>query len=357
MKTDLEYKNRLLEAICHVHKPAVLMEVCGTHTMAIARTGIRNLLPSHISLLSGPGCPVCVTSQSDIDAVINLVSDQNITLLTFGDMIRVPGSVGSLQEARSQGADVRVVYSPLDALKLARHNPDREMVFLGIGFETTAPVVAHTIKEAAQLNIPNFSVLSLHKLVPPALEVLFSDNEIKVDGLICPGHVSMIIGLKPYESLAIRYQQPCVVTGFDDFDILEGICMLLKQIMNGQAKAENQYKRVVKPQGNPVALELLNEVFEPAEARWRGLGAIPGSGLAVRNRFAAYDARRRFDIPELEEKSLKGCACGSILTGKISPPQCALFGRACTPLNPVGPCMVSQEGACAAYYRYAPMKG
>jgi hydrogenase expression/formation protein HypD len=357
MKTDPDYKNRLLEAICNTIKPAALMEVCGTHTMAIARTGIRDLLPPHITLLSGPGCPVCVTSQGDIDTVISLVLNHNITLLTFGDMMRVPGSECSLQEARSQGADVRVVYSPLDALQMAQNNPGREMVFLGIGFETTAPAVAHTIIEAQKLKVTNFSVLSLHKLVPPALETLFADKEIKVDGLICPGHVSMIIGLKPYQQLAAKFHQPCVVTGFEAVDILESICMLLQQIGKGQARIENQYKRVVRPQGNPIALKLLEQVFEPVEARWRGLGAIPGSGLAVRDRYANYDAVRRYGLIATEDRSVKGCSCGSILTGKISPPQCALFGRACTPLNPVGPCMVSQEGACAAYYRYAPMKG
>jgi hydrogenase expression/formation protein HypD len=357
MKTDNAYNNRLLQEIRSFAKPAALMEVCGTHTMAIARAGMRDLLPENIRLLSGPGCPVCVTSQSDIDRVIQLARNPEVTLLTFGDMMRVPGSETSLQECRSRGADVRVVYSPLDALQLARENPQREMVFLGIGFETTAPTVAHTIVEAQRLKVNNFSVLSLHKIVPPALEVIFSDAQMQLDGLICPGHVSLVIGLGPYDELVSKYHKPCVITGFGDEDILEGIYMLMRQIISGQARAEIQYRRVVKPHGNPIAQKLLSRVFQPVTARWRGLGAIPGSGLTIRDSYAHFDACRRFSIPEIEEKTIKGCACGGILTGKISPAQCALFGKTCTPLNPVGPCMVSQEGACAAHYRYAPMKG
>jgi hydrogenase expression/formation protein HypD len=357
MNCNQSYQQQLLREIQGSCIPAVLMEVCGTHTMAIARSGIRDLLPPHIKLLSGPGCPVCVTSQGDIDAVIQLAQDTGITLLTFGDMMRVPGSEMSLQEARSQGADVRVVYSPLDALQIARQNPGREMVFLGIGFETTAPTVGITIEQAYAEGVSNFSVLSLHKVVPPALEVIFSDPDMKLDGLICPGHVSLVIGLQPYRELVEKYKKPCVVTGFETLDILEGLYMLLRQIEAGQAKAEIQYRRVVKPDGNPIARELLSRVFRPVTARWRGLGDIPGSGLALHETYAAFDAARRFDIAEIEDKPIKGCACGSILTGKISPEQCALFGKSCTPLKPVGPCMVSQEGACAAYYRYAPLKG
>jgi len=334
------------------------MEVCGTHTMAIARSGIRDLLPPYIRLISGPGCPVCVTSQGDIDRVIQLARNHDITLLTFGDMMRVPGSESSLQQCRSQGADIRVVYSPLDALQLACQNPQREMVFLGIGFETTAPAIAHTIIEAQRLGVRNFSVWSLHKTVPPALEAIFSDPELELDGLICPGHVSLVIGCAAYEELISKHHKPCVVTGFDERDILEGIYMLMRQIASGQARVEIQYKRLVKPEGNLIAQGLIAQVFEPVTVNWRGLGVLPGSGLAIRESYADFDASRRFTVPDIEEKPIRGCACGAILTGKISPSQCALFGTVCSPLNPVGPCMVSQEGACAAHYRYnIPMKG
>lgn len=350
----LNYSQALLNAIKSVTRNITLMEVCGTHTMAIARSGIRELLPSNIKLLSGPGCPVCVTSQGDIDAVIEMVRLNDIILLTFGDMMRVPGTRSSLQEERSRGADIRIVYSPLEALRVARENPDREVVFLGIGFETTTPAVAATLEEAREECLSNFSVFSLHKLVPPALEIIFSDPEIQVDGLICPGHVTAVIGIKPYETLAAKYGKPCVVTGFETVDILEGIFMLVNQLQKSQARAEIQYWRVVRANGNQAALDNIDRVFEAIPARWRGLGMIPGSGLRLHPEYSDMDARRRFDTPELEEVPIKGCACGAVLTGKILPTDCALFGRACTPLKPVGPCMVSQEGSCAAYYRYTP---
>jgi hydrogenase expression/formation protein HypD len=360
MNTESISKNNnteLLREIKEETRKLALMEVCGTHTMAIAKSGIRNLIPPNLKLLSGPGCPVCVTSQGDIDSVIELVKESDIILVTFGDMIRVPGSDSSLQEVRSQGADVRVAYSPLDALEIARKNPGRDVVFLGIGFETTAPLIGATIEEARRQEASNFSVLSLHKLVPPALEVIFSDPDIKVDGLICPGHVSVVIGLEPYKLLAEKYAQPCVITGFENNDIIEGIAMLLLQIRKKEAFAEIQYKRVVKSEGNPVAQQILQSVFKAAGARWRGLGYIPDSGLAIRSEYRSFDAREKFQLPEIEDRPIKGCACGEVLTGKISPHECSLFGRACTPLNPVGPCMVSHEGACAAYYRYSPLKG
>lgn len=351
------YSQTLLQAIRSTSREVSLMEVCGTHTMAIARSGIRELLPPNIRLLSGPGCPVCVTSQGDIDTVIELVRQKEVILLTFGDMMRVPGTRSSLQEERSRGADVRVVYSPLEALKIARSNPDREVVFLGIGFETTVPAVAVTLEEAREAGLDNFSLFSLHKLVAPALELIMSDPEIRVDGLICPGHVTAVTGLKHYEALAQNYGKPCVVTGFEALDILEGIVMLLHQMQNSLAKAEIQYKRVVKPEGNPAAMDAIWRVFQTAPSRWRGLGMIPDSGLQLRDEYAAMDARRKFNLPEMEDVPIKGCICGAVLTGKKIPIDCALFGRSCTPLEPVGPCMVSQEGACAAYYRYTPGKG
>ncbi len=352
-----DYRQQLLQAIQTEKATVSLMEVCGTHTMAIAKSGIRELLPPNIKLLSGPGCPVCVTSQGDIDAVIEMARQKDIVLVTFGDMMRVPGTYSSLQEERSQGADVRIAYSPLDALRVARENTDKEVVFLGIGFETTAPAIAITLEQARSEGLSNFSVFSLHKVVPPALELIFSDPNINVDGLICPGHVSVVIGVEPYEILAHKYKKPCVITGFETMDILEGIFMLLKQIKQGDAQAEIQYRRVVKREGNLVARQSIEKVFKPVEARWRGLGVIPDSGLALREEFEHMDARLKFNIPDMEEMPIKGCACGEVLTGKINPPDCLLFGRACTPLNPVGPCMVSHEGSCAAYYRYTPAKG
>ncbi len=356
--TDMQqYKQNLLHEIQAETRNVSLMEVCGTHTMAIARSGIRELLPSNIKLLSGPGCPVCVTSQGDIDAVIELVQKKGITLVTFGDMMRVPGTRSSLQEERSRGADIRVAYSPLDALRIARENPDNEVVFLGIGFETTTPAIGITLEQAHEEGLTNFTVFSLHKLVPPALELIFSDPEIQVDGLICPGHVSAVIGVEPYEALAEKYKKPCVITGFETLDILEGIYLLIKQIQKSEAKAEIQYRRVVKKDGNPVAMQTIDRVFRAVPARWRGLGVIPDSGLELRAEYVGMDARKKFNIPEMEEVPIKGCACGEVLTGKILPPDCVLFGRACTPLQPVGPCMVSHEGSCAAYYRYTPAKG
>lgn len=357
MGIDNSMMKELVKEIQAETREIALMEVCGTHTMAIARSGIRELLPSNVRLLSGPGCPVCVTAQGDIDAVIDLAREPGIILVTFGDMIRVPGSRTSLQEIRSQGADVRIAYSPLDALKIARENPDREVVFLGIGFETTAPAVGITIETACRENLNNYSVLSLHKVVPPALEAICSAPDVKVDALICPGHVSLVIGLQPYQELVEKYHIPCVVTGFETLDILEGIMMILLQARKGVAEAQIQYGQVVKEEGNPVARQILARVFEPVDARWRGLGIIPGSGLRIQEDFSRYDAWRKFSIPEYEEMEIKGCACGEVLSGKISPHQCVLFGKACTPINPVGPCMVSQEGACAAYYRYKPVRG
>ena len=350
--SNKNYISSLLKDIQSETGEIALMEVCGTHTMAIAKSGIRNLLPPNLRLLSGPGCPVCVTAQGDIDAVIDLSERSGIILVTFGDMMRVPGNSSSLQEARSRGADIRVAYSPLDALEIARQNPQKEVVFLGIGFETTAPAVAISAEKAQQEGINNYSVLSLHKVVPPALEVIFSDPDIRVDGLICPGHVSIVIGLGPYIELTQKYHQPCVVTGFETLDILEGIVMLLQQIRQGEARAEIQYKRVVRAEGNRVAQETLKKVFVTVGARWRGLGFIEDSGLEFSRKYEELDARKKFEVPEYEDIAIKGCACGDVLTGRITPHECPLFSRVCTPINPIGPCMVSHEGACAAYYSY-----
>lgn len=352
MRNSKEYAQSLLTQIREMKPDCSLMEVCGTHTMAIAKAGLRNLLPETLRLLSGPGCPVCVTAQGDIDSMIDLADRKDVIITTFGDMIRVPGTGSSLQEKKSEGADIRVVYSPIDAMGIARENPDKEVVFIGIGFETTAPTVAATIEMAAAEGMPNFSVLSLHKVVPPALEAIFSDEEIKVDGLICPGHVSAVIGVEPYAVLADQFHKPSVVTGFEAIDILEGVLMLVQQLNKAESKVEIQYRRVVKPEGNKVAQHVIERVFSAVDARWRGLGTIPGSGLALRPAYEAMDAKRKFDLPDREDHPIKGCSCGEILKGRMLPVECALFGKGCTPLKPIGPCMVSHEGACAAYYRY-----
>lgn len=332
-------------------RPLTFMEVCGTHTMAIARHGLKALLPQTVRLISGPGCPVCVTPQADIDRFIALGSLPDVILTSFGDMLRVPGSHSTLEKERARGTDVRVVYSPLDAVQIARRHPDRRVVFCGVGFETTAPGVALAILEAQRKHLTNFFVYCAHKVVPPALNALASDPEIKLDGFLCPGHVSVIIGSKAYESVAHSYHLPCVIAGFEPLDILQAILMLVEQGTTGRAEVETPYTRAVLPDGNPGALQCMHTVFEVAGAEWRGLGVIPGSGLHIRPEFAAFDAAGWLP-PLVETPRETGCECGRILTGRQSPRDCPLFGAACTPANPVGPCMVSSEGACAAEYRY-----
>ncbi len=329
-----------------------LMEVCGTHTMAIFRHGIRSLLPGGLALLSGPGCPVCVTDQQEIDAFIALSQLDDVIVATFGDLIRVPGTYTSLQKEMAEGADARVVYSAMDAVQLARQNKNKEVVFLGVGFETTTPTVAAAIVTARQLSLTNFTVFSAHKTVPPALAALMAQPEVKVDGFLLPGHVSVIIGTNGYRSFFAKHRLPCVVAGFEPNDILQAILMLLRQIGRGQPLLENGYPRAVSDEGNPKARVVMNQVFEPCDARWRGLGVIPGSGLAIRREFEEFDAVRRFRPAVVEMAPPRGCACGEILIGAKTPLQCALFRTKCTPLTPVGPCMVSTEGTCAAFYRY-----
>lgn len=331
---------------------ATLMEVCGTHTVAIARNGIRDLMPEGCKLASGPGCPVCVTANRDIDAVIALARVENVILTTFGDMTRVPGSSSSLLKEQAAGRDVRIVYSPLDALSIAQANPDRPVVFVGVGFETTTPLVAMAIKRAAALGLKNFSVYAAHKNMPGALDVLMGDSELKVDALILPGHVSTIIGIEPYRFLAEKYGIPGVITGFEPLDVLQGIAMLMRQLHEGRAEIENAYARGVMAEGNPVALAAIDDVFETCTATWRGLGPIEGSGYRIREQYAQFDALRRFE-PEIEEtREPRGCRCGDVLRGIMAPNECPLFRTVCSPENPVGPCMVSSEGSCAAYYRY-----
>jgi hydrogenase expression/formation protein HypD len=332
--------------------PMKIMEVCGTHTVAIAKNGLRDLMPDNITLLSGPGCPVCVTANADIDMGIELARQPEVILATFGDMMKVPGSYSSLSREKGEGRDIRVVYSPLDALELARANPDKTVVFLGVGFETTAPTVASAIITARREKIANFTVHSVHKTVPEALRALVNDPGVKINGFILPGHVSTIIGLAPYRFLAEEYGVPSVITGFEPVDVLQGVYMLAKQIAEGKPSVEIAYSRVVPEQGNPTALGRMAEVFEPIDADWRGIGVIPGTGLAIRKEFEGHDALVRVPVTPPEPKEHKGCQCGDVLRGAVLPYECRLFGKACVPEHPVGPCMVSSEGSCAAYYRY-----
>lgn len=335
-----------------VDRPMRIMEVCGTHTMAIFRHGIRSLLPANVELISGPGCPVCVTSAGDIDQIIELAEVPGIIIATFGDLLRVPGSKGkNLATARADGAEVEIVYSPIDALKIAQ-STDRPVIFPAIGFETTIPVIAATVLEAKQKNISNFMLLVSHKVVPPALDILLNDPDLGLDGLLCPGHVSAIIGAQAYEPFAEKYNIPCVIAGFEPLDILSSILMLASQIRSSKALVENSYGRVVSREGNPRAREMVDKTFEPCDARWRGLGDIPNSGLKLKEEFLQHDAARYFGLTSEFVPEPKGCRCGEILTGKVKPPDCPLFNTRCTPTDPIGPCMVSSEGTCAAYSKY-----
>lgn len=333
---------------------ATLMEVCGTHTVAVFRYGIRGVLPPGLRLLSGPGCPVCVTPNAYIDAAVAYSRRDGTIVATFGDMLYVPGSSSSLQKERSCGRDIRIVYSSLDSVVLAERYPEKTVIFLGVGFETTAPTVAAAILAASERGLGNYLVLSGHKLIPPAMRALVSAGEVFVGGFLCPGHVSVVIGVRPYEFLAAEYGIPCVITGFEPIDILQGIGMLAEMIRADRAGVEIEYQRAVKPEGNPQALEVMYRVFEPADSEWRGLGFIPDSGLLIRQEFQCYDAMATMPVEPEETVTPSGCRCGDVLKGVISPLECALFGCACTPEVPQGPCMVSSEGTCAAYYSYAP---
>jgi hydrogenase expression/formation protein HypD len=328
------------------------MEVCGTHTVSIFRSGVRSLLSDKVVHLSGPGCPVCVTHDSEVAAFLELAG-KNVIIATFGDLMRVPGpEKKTLKSAQAEGARVKVVYSPFDALKIAQDNPGDKVVFLGVGFETTAPAIAATVKVAREQGINNFSVLCFHKLVPPALDALVGDPELKVQAFLLPGHVSAIIGVEPYRFLASKYGLPAVVAGFEPVDILQALYMFVTMRNESKIEVVNAYTRVVSDAGNPKAMSIMDEVFSPCDALWRGIGLIPGSGLTMREEYAGFDAMRVFGMQLREVPEIKGCRCGDVLKGKMSPDKCPLFGKACTPASPVGPCMVSTEGSCAAYFKY-----
>jgi hydrogenase expression/formation protein HypD len=351
MQKIIERIHSLTKAI---GRPVKLMEVCGTHTVAIFRHGIRGVIPKEISLLSGPGCPVCVTPIKDVDIAMAISKTDGFVLTTFGDMMRVPGSKKqSLFHAQAEGANIHIVYSPIDALELALKHKDKKVVFFATGFETTSPSIAGTLFQAENARADNFYIYSAHKVVPPALKALLSSPDLKIDGFILPGHVSAIIGTAPYEFLASDYKIPSVVTGFDAEDILTSIMMLMTQMAEGRAAVEIQYTRVVKPEGNRKAVALINEYFEPCDANWRGIGVIPGSGLALKAGKARLDINRILNIQVPDSQEPKGCQCGQVLTGIKIPTECKLFGKTCTPEHPVGACMVSTEGSCAAYYKYS----
>ncbi|MCL2123230.1 MAG: hydrogenase formation protein HypD, partial [Desulfovibrionaceae bacterium] len=334
-------------------RPLRFMEVCGTHTVAIFQSGLRTLLPKDISHLSGPGCPVCVTHDSEIAAFLDLAGKDGVIIASFGDLLRVPGpDKRSLKHALAEGARVEVVYSSLDALALARNNPKDTVVFLGIGFETTAPTVAAALQMARRECLKNFTVFCLHKLVPPALRCLLSDADCAVDAFLLPGHVSTILGVAPYRFLAEEYRTPGIVAGFDPADILLALCLMAEQRAAKRCEVVNAYRRAAADDGNPKARAVLREVFQPCDALWRGIGRIPQSGLVPAPDYEDMDAFARFGISLPEVPSIPGCRCGDILSGKMRPSECPLFGKTCTPAQPAGPCMVSTEGSCAAYYKY-----
>ena len=346
---------KLLEGIRSLDVGQVnLMEVCGTHTMAIAKSGIRSLLPENVKLLSGPGCPVCVTPSAVIDGILDLAMDPNVMITTYGDMVRVPGSTpgDSLARRRAMGARVEIVYSPIDAIEIAHDNPSKEVVFLGVGFETTAPGTAACALTAMERGVKNFTVWSMLKTVEPALRALIAMDGFNVQGFLCPGHVATVIGARGFEFLPKEYKIPAVISGFEAEDILLSIYLLLRQIKRGVSTVENEYRRAVAENGNGLARAMMERCFEPRFDLWRGLGGIEGSGLGFREEFSALDAERRFGIEPKSVEKVTACRCGEVITGRKRPEDCPLFGKRCTPEDPVGPCMVSSEGACAASYKY-----
>lgn len=337
-------------------RPIHLMEVCGGHTHTIFRYGIKNMLPEEIELIHGPGCPVCVLPMGRVDDCVALAEHPEVIFATFGDAMRVPGSRKNLLQAKADGADVRMVYSPMDALTLARKHPDKEIIFFGLGFETTMPSTAFTVLQAEIEGIKNFSLFCNHITIIPTIKAILDSPDLQLEGFLGPGHVSMIIGSRPYQFIADQYKRPLVISGFEPLDILQSICMLLKQLDESRCEIENQYQRIVDEKGNPQALEAIGKVFELREYfEWRGLGSIDHSGVRIREVYAGYDAERKFSIPNLKIADPKSCQCGEVLKGVIKPKECKVFGTTCTPDTPLGALMVSTEGACAAYYSYGRM--
>jgi hydrogenase expression/formation protein HypD len=350
---DPEAAQRYAREIAHITtRPWTLMEVCGGQTHAIVKYGIDELLPKWLTLIHGPGCPVCVTPVELIDKALEIAARHNVIFCSFGDMLRVPGSHADLLSVKAAGADVRIVYSPLDAVKLAGLHPSKQVVFFGVGFETTAPATALAVFQAAQKKIQNFSVLVCHVLVPPAMEAILSSPDCRVQAFLAAGHVCTVMGFEEYIPLAQRYHVPIVVTGFEPLDILQGILMCVEQLETGRAEVENQYTRSVRKQGNHPAQELIREVFRVTPRKWRGVGEIPQSGLGLRDPYFAFDAERKFGVAALSIEESSECQSGLVLQGKLKPPQCPAFDIRCTPEHPLGATMVSSEGACAAYYRY-----
>ena len=344
---------RQITALCEPGRHYKLMEVCGGHTHTIYRYGVQDHLPESIELVHGPGCPVCVIPMGRIDDGIAIAEQEGVILACFGDMMRVPGGRGSFLEAKARGADIRMVYSPLDALRIARDNPERQVVFFAIGFETTAPSTALTIKRAAKEGLSNFSVFCNHITINPALEAILTAPALDLDAFIGPGHVSTVIGCRTYEWIPRDFGLPIVVAGFEPLDLLQSVYLIMKQFAESRAEVENQYTRVVPYDGNPAALKVLDEVFDPRPFfEWRGLGSIPYSALQLSRKYAGFDAELRYELPHLRVEDPKSCQCGDVLKGAIKPWECKVFGTACTPETPIGTCMVSSEGACAAYYNY-----
>jgi len=352
-----QYKRDIAEAAAAIpgDGPIALMEICGTHTVAIRRAGLRSLLPDRVRLISGPGCPVCVTSQGTIDVLVDLAARDGVTVATFGDMVRVPGSTASLERRKAEGGSVAICYSVLEALDLARQRPDEMVVFAAVGFETTAPGTAVAVETAKAEGLANFRILSGHKWVLPAMDALLAGGEVRIDGFLCPGHVSVVIGSRAYGPIAAAYRRPCVVAGFTAEQVLAGVAAILKQLAAGEARVENVYEEAVRPEGNPEALARIERVFERADVTWRGLGTIPASGMGLGEGYAEFDAPRTLGIPWPPDETaadVHGCRCGDVIRGLIEPHDCPLFGEACTPARPVGPCMVSREGSCQAEYKY-----
>ncbi len=347
-----------ITALCEPGRHYQFMEVCGGHTHTIYKHGLEDYLPESITLVHGPGCPVCVIPMGRVDDAIHLAEQPDVIMTSFGDMMRVPGGRGSFLDSKAAGADIRMVYSPLDSLKVARQNPDKQVVFMAIGFETTAPSSAMTVLRAAAEGLENFSIFCNHVTIIPAIKAVLDSPDLRLDGFIGPGHVSTVIGCRPYEFIAREHRKPLVCAGFEPLDILQSIYMLLEQLAQGRCEVENQYTRVVPWDGNLKALGVIGEVMELRPYfEWRGLGFISHSALRVRERYARFDAERRFDVPGVRVADPKACQCGEVLKGAIRPWECKVFGTACTPEHPIGTCMVSSEGACAAYFNYGRHSG